>query len=203
MTQEPRNLFHQNLAVIEGRQQALAERVAEATAAMPSTAGIETQLSALSGALVKSAEAQTALGALQAEALGRVACATEAVGDLLATQLDPARDAPTILLYLGVGPHGGFDQHSNLGQLLIRACGEKRPGLAWLFYNSKVRKSEVMEREAFVGSARNVAASSPGLETIWSDYDFGRFHDLAPHVWRLIEVARSAWSDPTSEGTAQ
>jgi hypothetical protein len=202
VTPQPNNAFHQNLAIIEGRQKTLDERMGTLATAMPENAGMEASLSNLGAALIQSGQVQAELSALQVKEMARLAHATERVGEVLSTQLQPARDAPAILLYLGVGPHGGFDQHSNLGQLLIQACGEKRSSLVWLFHSSKTRKHEVVGRDVFVANARGAAASL-GLQDIWSDYDFGRFHDLAPYVWRLIETARSASSDPTGDATAQ
>jgi len=196
MSPQPRNAFHQNLAIIEGRQREIDKHLGELKDVIPTNVGMTAVLTRMATA----GEAQAAAAKEQAEAAKKMAEATQHMSAAIVAQVNLSQDAPAIALYIcGMKCNGHFDEYSLVGRLLIDACG-KRTDLAALVPG---KRKPYVQREKFRAVFQElIKERGSHLADIWHEPDLDRFWRLAPYVLALLDRMPPQRPEPTSDPSA-
>jgi hypothetical protein len=144
-----------------------------------------TALGGVSSAIAAAAQKHCDAVDAQSAILTKIANSAERQTEIMATRLMPELDAPAAWLYAaGVDRDGTFNRSSLVGEFLLKICG--REELRALV--ARRGRNAPMSRQAFIDLAMDAKADRRGLPPDLTEYDFGRFYDLAQRVHQIAEA---------------
>ena len=197
LNDEPRNPFFAKLAALEAGQGETQVQLAAVADALQHPVALADALGGVAGAVARAGRDQAeALNAqaevlnAQAKILTRLAESSHRQVEVLEAHLEPKHDAPSAWLYAaGVDRDGTFNKASLAGEFLRRICagsdGQPADGLRALVGRGGRRG---ISRKAFVERAMDPNNDRRGLPPDLTEYDLGRFHDLAARVLHIAEA---------------
>jgi hypothetical protein len=180
----PRNLFYENLALIEQGQQTLRASVNAIGQTLPNAEDLVGALRALHRGLETVAEAQHA-------AANSISREMRRGNDLQVVALRSAGEHPWTALFAGIDEEGGYITGSPIGEFLKEASGG-RESLRWLVEGQSPKREHV-DAAAFAAAALG-AAPKYGLDQAGlTEGDYLLFHAATAHALPALR-ARLQWA---------